>query len=139
MMEQRNKLLFVCSENRIFLGLLMLPVIVATTIHACIWLMGYKADKNLKIDNPLLKRVLSLSAYETAKKVCSGFSAQIPDSRSSRVKRHRQSDRREYFYLILHSNQAGIRQVFSNRENLRVISSDMRNFIVFFSHSDPRG
>ena len=58
------------SVVSIFLAILMLPVIIATTIHACLWIMGYQRDKVLKINSPLLKRVLSLSAYETAKKVC---------------------------------------------------------------------
>ncbi|XP_018496029.2 nose resistant to fluoxetine protein 6 [Galendromus occidentalis] len=53
----------------IFLAVLMLPVIVATTIHACLWIMGYQADKAPKIESPLLKTVLSLSAYETARKI----------------------------------------------------------------------
>ncbi|OQR76468.1 nose resistant to fluoxetine protein 6-like [Tropilaelaps mercedesae] len=53
----------------LFLATLMLPVIVATTVHACVWILSYTSDKPLKTTHPLLKRLLSLSAYETAKKI----------------------------------------------------------------------
>ncbi|XP_022658333.1 nose resistant to fluoxetine protein 6-like isoform X2 [Varroa destructor] len=53
----------------LFLATLMLPVIVATTVHACLWIMSYTSDKPLKTTHRLLKRLLTLSAYETARKV----------------------------------------------------------------------